>query len=71
MSRLMELYKKSNSGHKILSADDFKEYAQLRKEEFQERRLELLAKGCENVKACKDGAGDIIGWTYENREPVL
>ena len=64
MTRLTELYKKTNGGHTLLNDADFEEYSQLRKEEYQTRRDELIKSGAVEVKVCKDDTGDIIGWTW-------
>ena len=69
MNRLIELYKKTNGGHKRLSDDDFEEYTELRKKEYQDRRAELETEGNTNVKPCKDDSGDIIGWSFNNPVP--
>lgn len=69
MNRLVELYKRTNGGHKLLSDADFKEYAALRKAEFQGRKAELLESGYINIQVQNDESGDIVGWTWE--EPII
>lgn len=66
MDRLLELYRKTKGGHKLLSDDDFAEYAALRKLEYQTRKDELQTAGKKNVKVVKSDDDDIIGWTWED-----
>ena len=66
MKRVQELYKKTKGGHALLSDEDFVEYGNLRKLEYQTRRDELQAAGKKNVKPVKSDDGDIIAWTFED-----
>lgn len=69
--RLLILYKKTNGGHVLLSDEEYKEYANLRKEEYQERRSELIAQGFKNIRPVKDDVGDIIGWMWEDKKGIF
>ena len=64
MSRLLQLYKLTGGGHKMLSKVELREYAALRKAEFQAARAHLKAEGMTDVHPMKDDVGDIIGWTH-------
>jgi len=65
LTRLKKLYKKTGGGHIILSEDEFIEYAALRKQEYQERKAELIEKGATDIKAVKDDSDDIVGFVWQ------
>ena len=70
MDELIGLYRKTNGGQTILSEKDFKRYTELRKKEFQDSRDKLLKEGKTDIHPCKDEAGDIIGWVFEDPEHI-
>ena len=69
LGRLKNLYTKTNGGHTLLPEDEFIEYGELRRQEYQERKAELIANGCTDIHPVKDSQGDIVGWVFSR--PII
>lgn len=62
--RLLILYRNAGYGHTKLPDAEYAEYAALRKKEYTDTKAAILAANpTATVRASKDDAGDIVGWT--------